>query len=225
MSEAGEAVLVSGGAGGIGAAVCAQLAAAGYHPIVGYHAHRDAAEQIAQSCGGTPLALDLTDLAQVHAAVEAVAALPTSLAGVILAASPPPRPAPFGTITPEELTHQLAVNVVGPQQLLAGLVRRCFRQTRRGRVVGVLTSGMGSGIGSAAPNLGAYLIAKHGLAGVLATLAADYPWLTVDQVSPGFTETPMLQAFEARYLDAMRSQHAFASPGDVAAQIVATLLR
>lgn len=219
-----DAILVSGGAGGIGAAVCRQLAERGYHPVVGYHASAEKAEAVARTCGGSVVALDLTDLAQVQRAVEDLAQRPLATIGVVLAASPPPRPAPFGTITPDELQAQLAVNVIGPQQLLAGLVRHAFRPHRRGRVVGVLTSGMGTGLGTAAANLGAYLMAKHGLAGVLATLAADYPWLTVRTVSPGFTETPMLNAFDARYLEAVRAQRQVALPDDVAGDIVTALL-
>ncbi len=50
--------------------------------------------------------------------------------------------------------------------------------------------------------MGAYVIAKHGMAGVLAMLAADYPWLRVRAVKPGYTETRMLDAFDERFLAA-----------------------
>ena len=116
--------------------------------------------------------------------------------------------------------RQWQVNVMGPQLLLAGLVPHCFRKTKSGSVVGVLTRAMGTGIGTAASNMGAYVIAKSGLAGVLAALAADYSWLRVRSVNPGYTETPMLSVFDERFLALQRERQPFQTPGDVAQQIV-----
>ena len=38
-----------------------------------------------------------------------------------------------------------------------------------------------------------------GLCGVLALLAAEFPWLKV--ATPRFTDTPMLNAFDERFID------------------------
>ena len=216
--------LVTGGTGGIGAAVCADVAARGCTPLVGYHRQAEVALALAKQLGGEAVRIDMTDASSISAACTTMAAHPAGLAGVVLAASPPPTLGPFGTISASDMTRQWAVNVLGPQQLLAELVRLCFRPRKRGSVVGVLTSAMGQGIGTAAGNMGAYLIAKHGLAGVLAAAAADYPWLHVRAVSPSFTETPMLDAFDARYLDLQRARQPFDTPAQVAAQIVAQLI-
>lgn len=211
--------LVSGGSGGIGAAVCEQLAARGFTPIVGYHHNADAAEAVAQRCGGRSLALDLSDEASIQAAVAQLEALPL-LAGVVLAGSPPLSLVPFGKITPEEMQLQWQVNVLGPQRLLAELVRRCFRKHKAGAVVGVLTRAMGDDTTGAASGMGAYVIAKHGMAGVLAMLAADYPWLRVRAVKPGYTETRMLDAFDERFLATQREKAPFQTPEQVASLIV-----
>src|SRR5262249_21993999 len=112
------------------------------------------------------------------------------------------------------------VGVLGPQRLLALLVRHFFRKVRRGAVVGVLTKAMGEDGGNAASGMGAYVVAKWGLAGVLSALAADYPWLRVRSVKPGFTETPMLQAFDGRFLAVQREREAFRTPQEVASQIL-----
>jgi 3-oxoacyl-[acyl-carrier protein] reductase len=186
--------------------------------VVGYHRNLTAAAVVAARSGGRSLALDLGDPDSISAATSQLEAAPL-LAGVVLAGSPPPALAPFGKITPEEMEQQWRVNVRGPQQLLAELVRRCFRKQKRGVVVGVLTRAMGDGAG-AAPGLGAYLIAKHGMAGMLATLAADYPWLRVRTVKPGYTETRMLAAFDERFLALQREKVAFARPEQVASLIV-----
>lgn len=223
MSNA-DYILVTGGAGGIGAAVCTLLAEAGLRPLVGYHRQQQAAEALAARLGGRAMALDLASAESVAAAGAAIVAEALPLAGVVLAASPPPSLEPFGKISAADMQYQWQVNVLGPQQLLATLVRHCFRARKRGSVVGVLTAAMGQGIGTAAPNMGAYLIAKHGLQGVLASAAADYPWLHVGSVSPGFTDTPMLSAFDSRYLALQREHAPFLSAQQVARQIMAQLL-
>ena len=182
--------LVSGGSGGIGSAVCEQLAARGYTPIVGYHRNAAAAESLAQRTGG------------------------------VRAGSPPLSPVPFGKITADEMRQQWQVNVMGPQRLLAELVRRCFRRHKQGSVVGVLTQAMGDGAAGAASGMGAYVIAKHGMAGMLALLAADHPWLRVRSVKPGYTETRMLAAFDERFLAMQREKAAFQTPEQVASLIL-----
>jgi 3-oxoacyl-[acyl-carrier protein] reductase len=72
----------------------------------------------------------------------------------------------------------------------------------------------------AASGMGSYVIAKFGLAGVLAAAAADYPWLRVRSVSPGYTETPMLAAFDERFLAMQRERAPFETPEEVASIIV-----
>jgi 3-oxoacyl-[acyl-carrier protein] reductase len=140
----------------------------------------------------------------------------------VLAGSPPLALTPFGKITADDMLAQWQVNVMGPQRLVAELVRRCFRKHKQGAVVGVLTQAMGAGdtgIDGASSGMGAYVIAKHGLAGVLAMAAADYPWLRVRAVKPGYTETRMLEAFDERFLAMQRDKAPFSTPEAVAASI------
>ena len=214
--------LVSGGAGGIGAALCVELAAAGYKPIVGYHRGQSTAELVAQRSGGVVLKLDLTSDASIAAAVNNLAELPR-LAGVVLAASPPLTPGPFSKITPEQMLEQWQINVLGPQQLLSGLVKACFRKHKAGSVVGILTQAMGDEHTPASPGLGAYVIAKHGMSGMLALLAAEYPWLRVRSVKPGYTDTRMLDAFDPRFLELQRAKAPFSTPRQVAANILSEI--
>jgi len=219
-----DSFLVSGGSGGIGGAVCERLALRGFTPVVGYCRNRQAAEIVATRTGGIVLELDLTSNSSIDLACAKLAARESNVAGLVLAGSPPPSIGPFGNITAEDMMRQWQVNVMGPQLLLAGLVRHCFRKTKSGSVVGVLTRAMGTGIGTAASNMGAYVIAKYGLAGVLAALAADYSWLRVSSVSPGYTETPMLSVFDERFLASQRARQPFQTPDDVAQQIVEAAL-
>jgi NAD(P)-dependent dehydrogenase (short-subunit alcohol dehydrogenase family) len=211
--------VVSGGSGGIGAAVCEQLASRGFRPIVCYHHNRQAAEEVAERTNGAAQELDLTREQSITLAVERIAELPL-VAGVVLAGSPPPNPMPFGRIASEDLHLQWQVNVHGPQRLLAELVRRCFRKHKSGSVVGILTQAMGDAEKPAAAGMGAYVIAKFGLAGVLAAAAADYPWLRVASVKPGYTETRMLRAFDERFLELARQRAPFQTPDQVASLVL-----
>jgi NAD(P)-dependent dehydrogenase (short-subunit alcohol dehydrogenase family) len=207
--------LVSGGSGGIGAAVCERLAQRELKPIVGYHRAEASARALAERYDGMALELDLSRAESIESATRRLDDLPW-LAGVVLAGSPAPALVPFGKLTLAELQEQWQVNVLGPQQLLAQLIRGRFRKQKAGFVVGVLSRAMGGQDEPATPNMGAYVIAKHGLCGVLAAVRADYPWLRVGSVRPGYTETPMLRAFDERFLELERAKAPFQTPGAVA---------
>jgi NAD(P)-dependent dehydrogenase (short-subunit alcohol dehydrogenase family) len=219
-----ERVLVCGGSGGIGSATCAALAAAGFRPLVAYARARERAEQIAKDTGGLALALDLCEPQQIASALAGMLDDATEpLAGVVLAASAPLALESFAKLRAHDLELHWRVNVLGPQALLAGLLRGVFRKQRRGIVIGVLSQAMRVEAERALPMLGAYVIAKYGLEGLLAALRADHPWLSVRAVSLGFTETRLLEAFDARFLEPLRARGEVAPPQDAARSIVAAL--
>ncbi|WP_071601230.1 SDR family oxidoreductase [Dickeya zeae] len=212
--------LVSGGTGGIGSAICKELASRGYTPIIGYRSNSLSAQNLAMQVGGLAVHLDLSSDESIEAATKFILEQNSPLAGVILAGSPPPDLVPFGKIQPTVLQEHIRVNVIGPQYLLSLLVRNFFRKQKQGTVVGILTQAMGQGIGTAMSGMGAYTIGKYGLLGILSVLSADYPWLRVKTVSPGYTETPMLNAFDERFLDMQRANVQFSTPIEVAHRIV-----
>jgi NAD(P)-dependent dehydrogenase (short-subunit alcohol dehydrogenase family) len=216
--------LVTGGSGGIGSAVCRGLAERGYKPLVGYQRDEATACRLAEQTGGMPLHLDLREARSIDEAAARLEQLPR-LAGAVLAACAPLSLAPFGKISLDELELHWRISVLGNQRLLAELVRRCFRKHKAGAVVGVLSAGMGGEHDGAAPGMGAYTIGKHGMAGVLALAAADYPWLRVRSVKPGYTETKMLVAFDDRFLQMQREKAAFQTPELVAGLILQEALQ
>lgn len=214
-------IVVSGGAGGIGSALCRLLPASGFVPIVGYRSNKEQAERLALECGGFAVKLDLVSDESIAQSLAQISeeAWEGEVCGVVLAASPPPDLLPFGKLTPEMLLHQFRVNVVGPQSLLAGLIKTHFRKNKSGVVVGILSEAMGGENRPPVTGMGAYVIAKTALRGMLSVCAAEYPWLRVRTVSPGFTKTGMLDVFDERYLEQMQAKAPFASAED-AAQLV-----
>ena len=66
-NENGRVALVTGGAGGIGSAVCRALAAAGWRVAVHYHRSAERAEALARELGGLALGADAGDAAEVEA--------------------------------------------------------------------------------------------------------------------------------------------------------------
>ena len=216
-------VVVTGGTGGIGSALCRLLPASGLAPIVCYRNNREQAEMLARECGGLAMELDLSSDESIAQALERLSEQlweEDKISGVVLAASPPPDLSPFGKLTSEMLLHQFRVNVAGPQLLLAGLIKAHFRKNKSGSVVGILSEAIGSEDRPPATGMGAYVIAKNALRGMLSVCAAEYPWLKVRTVSPGFTRTGMLDVFDERYLEQMQAKKPFASAEDVARLIL-----
>ena len=221
-------ILVSGGAGGIGSALCRLMPASGFIPIVGYRTNKEQADILAFECGGVAVELDLAcdeSIEQSLAKISIKLGLDGQICGVVLAASPPPDLLPFGKITSEILLDHLRVNVVGPQLLLAGLIKTFFRKNKSGVVVGILSKAMSSENQPPITGMGAYVIAKAALREMLSVCATKYPWLHVSTVSPGFTKTRMLDVFDSRYLEQMQTTTPFSSPEDVARLILGEIVK
>jgi len=98
-----------------------------------------------------------------------------------------------------------------------------MRSRKRGIAIGILSEAMGDAEHAATPMMGAYIVAKHGMAGLLAAARADYPWLGVATLRPGFTRTPMLEVFDERFLAQVQQGSPVGSPEAVAAEIVDTI--
>ena len=82
MRFAGRTALVMGGAGGIGSAVCARLAAEGARVVVADR-DRDRAAAVAQQVGGTAEACDATSAADVEALLQRTGPVEVLVTGTI----------------------------------------------------------------------------------------------------------------------------------------------
>ena len=170
--------LVTGGAGGIGAAICRALAPSG--PVVVTDLDGAGAERVAAEVGGTAIQLDVTDAA-------AVASLPPC--DVLVNCAGWDELKPFVETDDAFTAKVLEINLVGPlrvtRTVLPGMIERGW-----GRVVNIASD---SGrVGSSLE--GVYSAAKGGLMAFTKTLAREVArhGITVNAVSPGPTDTPML---------------------------------
>ena len=101
----------------------------------------------------------------------------------------------FLKVTPDEWDRVLRVNLTGAfhccQAVLPGMVEAGW-----GRIVNISSSSTHSG----QPLLGPYVSSKSGLNGLTKSLALEFGprGITVNAIPPGFIDTPMLRASEAR---------------------------
>ena len=194
MSDAGRAVLVTGGSRGIGAAVAQAFAAAGDRVAVHYGSARAEAEKVLASLSGDGHVLagaDLRDPAAVRAMVDGAADglggidVLVNNAGIFVAH-------PITSVSYEEWQQAwqdtLGVNLVGAANVTWCAVRH-MPAGGGGRIVNVSSRGAFRG----EPAQPAYGASKAGLIAFGQSLARDLGrrGIAVTSVAPGFTETDM----------------------------------
>lgn len=171
-------ILITGGSGGIGAALARRCARAGAWPIVGYCRNAAGAAAIVDQCGaGETLPLDLLQddlgLKGESPQVDAV---------VHCAADYSPARSLLGD--PAMVERLLRTNVVGPLQLTAALAARSDRLRQ---VLFILSSA------ALCRGTGPYALSKA-TALAAARLLANELWprgIQVDALAPGWTDTPL----------------------------------
>jgi 2-hydroxycyclohexanecarboxyl-CoA dehydrogenase len=198
MSEQRVAV-VTGGGSGIGLAIGRRLAADG-HAVAVFDlegAAASAAANDAAAAGGRAMGLpvDVGHRDQVFAAVEEVRGQLGPPALLVNNAGTGATFNRFLQITPEVWERVFQVNLTGAfhccQAVLPDMI-----EARWGRIVNISSSSTHSGQAL----LGPYVSSKSGLNGLTKSLALEFGprGITVNAIPPGFIDTPMLRASEAR---------------------------
>ncbi|MGK5553093.1 SDR family NAD(P)-dependent oxidoreductase [Actinomadura kijaniata] len=185
MSLTGRTAVVTGGAGGIGRAICADLASLGARVVVA-DLDLPAAEKVAGDLGGVARRVDLTDPADIDRFAAGAGPVDVLVhnAGVSIVE-------PFTDSDPAHWDLMWKVNLRAPMQLtralLPGMTERGW-----GRLVFVSSDGARAGSGGE----GAYAATKAGLFGLAKTLAREAArnGVTSNVVCPGPTDTPMVRA-------------------------------
>jgi 3-oxoacyl-[acyl-carrier protein] reductase len=193
-SLSGRVALVTGGSGGIGAAICRLLAAEGADVVVGYGRSAEAAEALAAEVagGGRVRAVAIgADLSDPDGPGQLVAAAQEALGpiDILVANHGHARVARWEEIELEAFDRTLAINLRAPfflaQAVLGGMRARGW-----GRVLFVSSTAAFRG-GVVGPDYTASKSGLHGLTFYLSgRVAAD--GVTVNAIAPGFVETAML---------------------------------
>jgi 2-hydroxycyclohexanecarboxyl-CoA dehydrogenase len=190
----GRIALVTGGAGGIGRAICADLASLGARVAVADLDDAGAAAVAASLPGARPFGVNLEEQPRVDALASRVTAelgevdILVHNAGVSIVE-------PFTRSDPAGWDLMWRVNLRAPMQLTQALLPgMCERGW--GRLVFVSSDGARAGSGGES----AYAASKAGLFGLAKTLAreAARSGVTSNVVCPGPTDTPMLRRHAAQ---------------------------
>jgi len=224
---AGRRVLVTGGYGGIGAAICGQLGAQGAAVAVAGRS-LDKAEALAgtlrgrgvQAIGGF---VDLTSSGSIGRLVEEVSA---ELGGIDTLVNCASRLAtiPAERFPEHEFRQILETNLVGAFLLSREVGRRLIEAGERGRVVH-LSSVRGAAGGR--HGFAAYGASKAGLDLLVRQLATEWGrhGITVNAVAPGFVRTEFVEgaARDAEFVQTIRRRiplGRFAEPDEVASAVL-----
>jgi NAD(P)-dependent dehydrogenase (short-subunit alcohol dehydrogenase family) len=189
MSVSGKHALVTGGGSGIGATIALALAEAGAAVTICGRRKEPLEKMAAANAKISAIVADVTDqksIAQLYG---------RGSFDIVVANAGGAQSAPAEKISAELWTDTLSVNLTGAfysvQPALAGM-----RAKKWGRIVFIAST---AGI-RAAPYIAPYVAAKHGVIGLMRTLALETAkdGITVNAVCPSYTETPMLEQAVAR---------------------------
>jgi 3-oxoacyl-[acyl-carrier protein] reductase len=212
--------LVTGGSGGIGAAICRRLGAAGHFVYV--HAHRGAAAAAAvvadiEAAGGLAAAVqfDLTDAAATRAGVESL--LAEAPVQILVNNAGIHDDAVFPGMSPEQWRRVIDLSVNGFYNVTQPLILPMIR-TRWGRVINV------SSVTSLTGNRGQvnYAAAKGALNAATKALSLEVAsrGVTVNAVAPGIISTRMSgAAFDAAAIATLVPMKRAGTPEEVASLV------
>ena len=193
MTFAAKAVLVTGGATGIGRAACVAFAAQGAKVMIGdIDARAEETVAIIRQAGGEAdfTRTDVTDPAAVEALVAACAARYGRMDAAFNNAGILPPQRPLHEVPPEEMAMAVDVDFKGVFYALQSEIRH-FLKVGGGAIVN--TASVGGLI--ADPNMSAYVAMKHAVIGLTKAAAIEYAQqgIRVNAIAPGFVVTPMTQ--------------------------------
>jgi 3-hydroxybutyrate dehydrogenase len=192
-SLAGRHALITGGGTGIGAAAARQLAGAGARITVTGR-RREPLEAIANEIGGVSAQCDVTNRAAIERAYGEARAVNGPI-DILVVNAGIAESAPFHKMTRDSWDRIIATNLTAAFDCAQAAIQDLLA-SENGRLVFVASVASLKGI----PYAAHYGASKHGLLGLMRSLAAEYAKtnLTVNAVCPGYVDTPMTDQSVAR---------------------------
>jgi NAD(P)-dependent dehydrogenase (short-subunit alcohol dehydrogenase family) len=180
--------LVTGAAGGIGAAAARRLAADGHRVAVNDIAQEERLRDLAREVGGIAVPGDIADPESTAAMVAEVAAT-LGPVQVLVANAADMAMSPFLDADPARWWRQVEVNLSGHFRLIQAVIPG-MRARREGRII-VIASGWGV-IGH--PNATAYAASKSGLIALTKGLGRELgpDGIMANAIAPAFVDTEQL---------------------------------
>ncbi|MFT4077597.1 MAG: glucose 1-dehydrogenase [Asticcacaulis sp.] len=188
----GKRALVTGAGRGLGAACAAALAQAGADVVLAARSLPEleavAAEITASGGKATPLVLDVSDIADLGAAIAAAGPF-----DILLNNAGTNRPKPFTDVTPDDYDAVLDLNLKSAFFVAQAVAKGMITAGKGGSIIN-MTSQMGH-VGG--PNRTLYCASKWGLEGLNKAMALDLAphGIRVNTIAPTFIETPMTKPF------------------------------
>ena len=189
----GRHALITGGGTGIGAAAATHLHSAGAKISVTGR-RLEPLKRIAGMVDGSAIQCDVTDSARVRSAFDEARAANGPIDMLIVNAGIA-ESAPFHKMTRESWDRIIAVNLTAAFDCAQAAIGDLLKSDN-GRLVFVASVASLRGV----PYAAHYAASKHGLLGLMRSLAAEYAKtsLTVNAVCPGYVDTPMTDQSVAR---------------------------
>ena len=197
MKLEGKTALITGGAGGIGAAIAKRYIAEGARVAVA-DMDRGGAETLARELGdrSVGLALDVTDPASIDAAVATTA---STLGGldILMNNAAIYELAPILDITPNSYDRVFDVNVKGLLFTLQAAARHMVDQGRGGKIINLASQAGRRG----EPEAAVYCASKAAVISLTQSAGLDLirHRINVNGIAPGVVDTPMWDQVDALF--------------------------